>query len=115
VENNQKKDQCVDFERLKASGNRFKVSNALLVSYAPNGRGDARLGSTIPRYVGIAVVRNRLRRWCREFFRRHKGDLGGVDVNFVFIKKTSTFYKTATHSEVDEWLHRAVGKLGQIK
>jgi ribonuclease P protein component len=113
VENNQKRKQIVDFDRLKNSGSRFKVSNALLVSFAQNGGERARLGSTIPRYVGIAVVRNRLRRWCREFFRRHGSELGGVDVNFIFIKKTSAFYKTTTHSDVDGWLQQAVRKLNQ--
>ena len=34
-----------------------------------------RLGITVSRKVGGAIVRNRIKRWFREIFRRHSADL----------------------------------------
>lgn len=34
--------------------------------------GGSRLGITVSRRIGGAVVRNRVKRWVREFFRRHQ-------------------------------------------
>jgi ribonuclease P protein component len=39
-----------------------------------------RLGVTIPKRVGTAVTRNRLRRRIREYARWHQQDVAGVDV-----------------------------------
>lgn len=68
----------------------------------PNEWGHLRCGWTIPRQIGPAVVRNRFRRWGREFLRKwvqenHKA----VDVNFVFKRKEPGFYKELKHEEFD--------------
>lgn len=40
-----------------------------------------RLGIVVSRKVGPAVLRNRIKRWIREVFRKHKASLpSGVDV-----------------------------------
>ncbi len=36
--------------------------------------GSGRIGVTVSRKVGVAVVRNRVKRWIRECFRRQRGD-----------------------------------------
>jgi ribonuclease P protein component len=48
----------------------------------PNHVGHARLGVTATRKLGSAVVRNRLRRRCREVFRRwpRRSELPAVDI-----------------------------------
>jgi len=48
----------------------------------PNAQGRPRLGVTATRKVGNAVVRNRLRRRCREVYRRwqRRGDLPALDI-----------------------------------
>jgi len=53
-----------------------------LAIYArPNGLGHARLGLSVPRRVGSAVVRNRVKRLLRESFRLHQHALpAGYDV-----------------------------------
>jgi ribonuclease P protein component len=40
------------------------------------GRTTARLGLTVPRAVGGAVVRNRIKRRLREVFRLHRAEIG---------------------------------------
>ena len=40
------------------------------------GRSSARLGLTVPRAIGGAVVRNRIKRRFREAFRLHRAEIG---------------------------------------
>ena len=57
------------------------VSNRYFVMYTyPNGKNHARLGLSISRKVGKAVVRNKLRRWIKEYFRHNKSGLPCVDI-----------------------------------
>jgi ribonuclease P protein component len=66
-----------DFQRVGAAGVRA-VSASFVVLVAPRrGPGEgSRLGITVTRRVGNAVVRNRLKRRVRETFRRHRESLG---------------------------------------
>lgn len=52
-----------------------KSQGPLVVFAAPNGAGRPRLGLSVGRRVGNAVTRQRLKRYIREAFRRHKGEL----------------------------------------
>lgn len=58
-----------DYRLCYRTGRRRAGSFATL-HYRPNDRGHARLGITASRKVGGAVVRNRLKRWTRECYRR---------------------------------------------
>ena len=60
-----------DFLRLSRSGRRVQNANFILC-YAPGQTATVRLGITVTRKVGGAVVRNRIKRACREFFRLHR-------------------------------------------
>ncbi len=54
-----------------------------------------RCGWTLPRQVGSAVIRNRLKRWVRVYFRGRlttDGELP-IDINLVFRKAEGDFYK----------------------
>jgi ribonuclease P protein component len=75
--------------RLRSSGDfrrvykaRRSVADPLLVVYAlPNDQGSSRLGLSVSRKVGNAVVRNRWKRMLREAFRTSRAELpGGVDL-----------------------------------
>ena len=54
-----------------------------------------RCGWTLPRQVGPAVIRNRLKRWARVYFRNRLITGGGLplDINLVFRKAEDEFYK----------------------
>jgi ribonuclease P protein component len=51
------------------------------VSAAPNLLGIARLGLIVPKkFIATAVVRNRVKRLLREWFRLHQEKLAGLDI-----------------------------------
>jgi len=57
-----------EFTSLKQSGSRVSPNKWLLLNYQAN-PGSLVFGITASRKVGPAVVRNKLKRWCREYFR----------------------------------------------
>lgn len=78
----------------------------MVINYSKNDLSKLRMGWTAGGKVGTAVVRNKLRRWSKEFFRNKKGF--GVDVNLVFLKsKRPEFYKELKHNELDRVLEKA--------
>jgi ribonuclease P protein component len=76
-----------DFERVFAA--RASVSDSWMVLYgATTEAGHARLGLTLPRRVGGAVVRNRWKRMLREAFRLSQHELPAVD--FVCVPRSTS-------------------------
>jgi ribonuclease P protein component len=63
-----------EFLQLSRTGRKVHSPNFVVVSKA-NDRGEARLGVTVSSKVGNAVVRNRIKRLVREFFRRCRQEL----------------------------------------
>jgi len=61
-----------DFERCYRSGRR-RAAGAFVLHWLANEVSGPRLGVTVSRRVGAAVVRHRLKRWSREVFRRWPG------------------------------------------
>jgi ribonuclease P protein component len=60
-----------EFERVFQRGTK-QVSPAFVWYLLPTSGPDSRLGMAVSKRVGNAVVRNRVKRYAREFFRRHK-------------------------------------------
>lgn len=60
-----------DFLFLYQKGNRIRGKYFNLI-YCGNNLTHSRLGVVVSRKIGKAVVRNKIKRWVREIFRRHK-------------------------------------------
>ena len=76
-----------DFTRCYRHGKRLRTSYFTVYAYRRGERG-TRLGLAVGKTVGIAVVRNRVKRRLRELFRRHKALVpGGYD---LFVRAVPT-------------------------
>lgn len=63
-----------DFISLYRNGWRFRGRHFHLV-YLPNQLGFSRFAVVVGKKVGGAVLRNRIKRWLRELFRRNKSEI----------------------------------------
>ena len=69
-----------DFQRIYLS-NLFVADDVLVIRGCPNNTSFCRLGLSVSRKVGSAVVRNRWKRIIREVFRKNKQELpAGIDL-----------------------------------
>ncbi|MBX3020480.1 MAG: ribonuclease P protein component [Bdellovibrionales bacterium] len=101
-----------DFLDLKATGQSFHVNAWLLVNLKLTDRGEIRCGWTLPRQTGTAVVRNRLKRWGREFLRKWATkSKSSLDMNLIFKRRDKGFYASVSHEEFDEAMEKLVAKL----
>lgn len=98
-----------DFLELKAEGHIVHVNSWMIVNWRKSQSADLRCGWTFPSYIGSAVVRNRLKRWAREYFR--KRPVGGFDMNVILKRKESGFYPSMKHGEFTGALEKASSKL----
>ena len=84
------------------------TASCLLALARPNGTDEVRLGLTVSSKVGNAVMRNRIRRQLREWFRTHIEELPkGHDV--VIIARSSA--ATASSAELQTAFARAAALL----
>jgi ribonuclease P protein component len=101
-----------DFLNLKLHGRVFHVNSWLLVNLQKTSHKQIRCGWTIPRQIGPAVVRNRFKRWGREYIRKWSAENNqSLDLNLVFKRKEKGFYKSVNHKEFDGAMEKMVGKL----
>lgn len=66
-----------DYLRIGREGKKFQTQH-FWIALRPNGLSVRRLGITISKRVGSAVIRNRLKRRIREFYRQNKGLFPGA-------------------------------------
>ena len=93
----------------KASG----VHYTLIAMPADEPSGFLRLGITVSRKVGNAVVRNRVKRWLRESFRRQASFRAmthqGTDLVVIARPSAAACGFTATHDELRRLIERLLG------
>ena len=95
-----------EFEECYASGVRVSGRHIQLFLLAQNSPGRTRLGISVPRRVGTAVERNRVRRRLREIFRRNRGLLAAEAALLVVNARPSA--AAASFQELSEDYGRAL-------
>jgi ribonuclease P protein component len=75
------------FLKLSRTGSKFQSTHFLVISKS-NDAIESRLGITVSGKVGNSVVRNRIKRQVREFFRRHRAELPKA-TDFLIIARNS--------------------------
>jgi ribonuclease P protein component len=99
----------VEFDRVFQKGRRLDGRLFVLLAL-PNGASEDRLGLTVSRRIGGAVVRNRARRLLREGFRRC-GREGCPGLDLVLLAKGDLVGRT--QGEVERELNERLRRLEQ--
>lgn len=90
-----------EFLSIQAAGRRFP-SRHFLVLQADDRSSSARLGITVTRKIGNAVLRNRVKRAVREAFRRRRSEIRpGLALVVIARDGAARLDATATASELD--------------
>lgn len=100
------------FTKLREEGFKTRPKPWLVINYSIAKGTGLSCGWTVPRKVGKAVVRNRLKRWSREFFRTRVGEVEEYKLflNAVFLSgrsSNSKFFSDLEHKELDEAYQKA--------
>ncbi len=93
-----------DFRRVMRSGKKV-TSKSFILFFQDNGKGFHRLGIVLRKEVGQATLRNRIRRYIREFFRLHKHLIRGSLDLVILVKKGPLPNR---YREAEEELRRAL-------
>ena len=103
--------KSAEFSRLKNEGRKVRVSSWLLLSFEKNELKILRYGTTVPRKIGTAVVRNKLKRWVKAFiYSSSEFHTLEVDINFVFLPTGQNCSKLK-FAEVFEEFHKGLMKI----
>lgn len=100
--------ESAQFEKVYRQGTAFR-GRLFAVHVFPNETGTARLGLSVSRKVGSAVVRNTVKRRVREIFRSRRGVVSG-NVDFVVSARPAA--GEASYEQLDREFARALRKLG---
>jgi ribonuclease P protein component len=104
--------RSADFRTVYDNGIRFSTPVFAAFCLARTGaeeRGSARLGLTVPRAIGGAVVRNRIKRRLRDVFRRNRARMG-AQWDIVLNPRRAAL--TAPFPEIERAFERLIEKCG---
>jgi ribonuclease P protein component len=95
---------------LSGSGRKFHTEHFIIVR-SGEVTGQTRLGITVSRKVGKAVVRNRIKRLVREYYRLHKKLFGGADYNLIAKKGADKLLFSDICQELDKVLIQIASRM----
>ena len=98
-----------DFQQLKDQGQFVHITHWLAVSFKKKNNNSLGWAWTASKKIGTAVVRNRLKRWGRDFVREF--DEENFDINFIFKVKNKEFYKNLSRVEFNQAFEKAFSKI----
>ena len=95
-------------EFLNLSRNGKKISNThFIVLFSPGLSEKSRLGITVTRKVGKAAMRNRIKRYSREYFRLNRHKLKGYwDINIIAKREATELTSRQTFLSLQELFDR---------
>ncbi|MFN8846690.1 MAG: ribonuclease P protein component [Bdellovibrionales bacterium] len=100
-----------DFLDLRLRGQKIRGSDWLQIQFIKSDEGPLLVGVTVSRKVGIAVVRNKLKRWCHEYFNKNRQRFEGLSGRFNFLFRphnSQNFYKELEHELFDKTISQAL-------
>ena len=77
-----------DFKQVYSRG-KYAADSLLVVYSLANKAGENRLGLSVSKKVGNAVVRNRVRRWLKECYRLFSQVMPGSGIDIVIVARAS--------------------------
>ena len=93
-----------EFLKLSRTGRKIHSAHFVIVR-GKSDCGETRMGITVSGKVGNSVVRNRIKRLLREFFRRHRRQLGaGLDFLVIARKSASEISSRSIAEELRQSL-----------
>ncbi|SDK87864.1 ribonuclease P protein component [Maridesulfovibrio ferrireducens] len=103
-----------DFDHCYEQGKKhYTKSFILFVLCHGSGPGGVRLGLTVSRKAGPAVVRNRIKRVMREFFRLYQNQFQ-FRADIIFVPKRALDGKKITLGLVEKELIPIIGRLNKL-
>jgi|KBSSwiStaDraftv2_1062776.scaffolds.fasta_scaffold00108_25 ribonuclease P protein component len=103
-----------DFKRTYAQGRKV-FGRTLVLFLRPNGLSSARLGVTVTRRVGTAVVRNLLRRRVREIYRRGPRPPAGHDLVVNLRESAAAAPFAELSADFERTLARAIRQVAEVR
>jgi ribonuclease P protein component len=91
-----------------ASAQHKTTVRGFLVVWSENNLQTARLGITASKKIGCAVVRNRVKRYLREFFRHNRFGMPAVDINVIARRESAHM----TYPDIVRELNKAFRFIG---
>ena len=104
-----KKDRLLkrrQFVQLSEKGKKIQNKYYLAI-YARNDTTRSRLGVTVTKKVGNAATRNKIKRFCREFFRQNQNRMSDtIDINIIAKKKATYLDGNETFRKLEDIFDR---------
>jgi len=95
-----------DFLRLSKTGKKVYNKHFLAI-FSSASVERTRLGVTVTKKVGHAATRNRIKRFCREYFRLHRHDLrGNWDINIIAKKEAADLPSEQAFASIENIFNR---------